>query len=85
MISQVLTIPPRRRDRAIVSYLTPTETDALLAVPDRAAWHGRRDHAVGQLEAGLPVLPGVEPSTAPAAVTEVITGAAMSRRHGVSV
>jgi integrase/recombinase XerD len=32
-ISQVLAIPPRRRERAIVSYLTPDETDALLAAP----------------------------------------------------
>jgi integrase/recombinase XerD len=46
VISQVLAIPPRRRERAIVSYLTPDETDALLAAPDRAAWHGRRDHAL---------------------------------------
>ena len=46
MISQVLAIPPRRRERAIVSYLTPEETDALLAAPDRATWHGRRDHAL---------------------------------------
>jgi integrase/recombinase XerD len=46
VISQVLAIPPRRRDRAIVSYLTPDETDALLAAPDRATWHGRRDHAL---------------------------------------
>src|SRR4051794_13543681 len=46
VISQVLAIPPRRRERAIVSYLTPTETDALLAGPDRVAWHGRRDHAL---------------------------------------
>jgi site-specific recombinase XerD len=45
-ISQVLAIPPRRRERAIVSYLTPDETDALLAAPDRATWHGRRDHAL---------------------------------------
>lgn len=43
---QVLSIPPRRRERAVVSYLTPEETDALLAVPDRASWHGRRDHAL---------------------------------------
>jgi integrase/recombinase XerD len=35
VISQVLAIPPRRRERAIVSYLTPEETDALLAAPDR--------------------------------------------------
>ena len=46
VISQVLAIPPRRRDRAIVSYLTPAETDALLAAPDRGTWHGRRDHAL---------------------------------------
>jgi len=46
IISQVLAIPPRRRERAIVSYLTPAETDALLAAPDRTAWHGRRDHAL---------------------------------------
>jgi integrase/recombinase XerD len=46
VISQVLAIPPRRRERAIVSYLTPDETDALLAAPDRGTWHGRRDHAL---------------------------------------
>ena len=46
VISQVLAIPPRRRNRAIVSYLTPGETDALLAAPDRTTWHGRRDHAL---------------------------------------
>jgi site-specific recombinase XerD len=46
VISQVLAIPPRRRERAIVSYLTPEETGALLAAPDRATWHGRRDHAL---------------------------------------
>jgi integrase/recombinase XerD len=46
VISQVLAIPPRRRERAIVSYLTPQETDAPLAAPDRQTWHGRRDHAL---------------------------------------
>jgi site-specific recombinase XerD len=44
--SQVLAIPQRRHDRAIVSYLTGPETDALLTAPDRATWHGRRDHAL---------------------------------------
>jgi integrase len=44
--SQVLAIPQRRHDRAIVSYLTGPETDALLAAPDRTTWHGRRDHAL---------------------------------------
>ncbi len=46
VISQVLAIPPRRHQRAIVSYLTGAETDALLTAPDRATWHGRRDHAL---------------------------------------
>ncbi|NLH71274.1 MAG: site-specific integrase [Brooklawnia sp.] len=45
-ISQVLAIPQRRHDLAIVSYLTGPETDALLAAPDRTTWHGRRDHAL---------------------------------------
>ncbi|MGO8940840.1 MAG: tyrosine-type recombinase/integrase [Mycobacterium sp.] len=44
--SQVLAIPQRRHDQAIVSYLTNTETDALLAAPDRTTWYGRRDHAL---------------------------------------
>ena len=46
VISQVLAIPPRRRERAVVSYLTPEETDALVAAPGRTTWHGRRDHAL---------------------------------------
>ena len=44
--SQVLAIPQRRHDQAIVSYLTSAETDALLAAPDRTTWYGRRDHAL---------------------------------------
>src|SRR3954452_12294449 len=44
--SQVLAIPQRRHDRAIVSYLTSLETDALLAAPDCTTWYGRRDHAL---------------------------------------
>jgi site-specific recombinase XerD len=57
VISQVLAIPPRRRERAIVSYLTPEETDVLVAAPDRTTWHGRRDHALLLLavQAGLRV------------------------------
>jgi site-specific recombinase XerD len=46
VISQVLAIPPRRRERAIVSYLTPEEAEALVAAPGRESWHGRRDHAL---------------------------------------
>ncbi len=46
MIQRVLGIPPKRFDRAIVSFLTAAETDALVAAPDRATWTGRRDHAL---------------------------------------
>ncbi len=46
LIQRVLAIPPKRLDRAIVSYLTRPETDALIAAPDRTNWLGRRDHAL---------------------------------------
>jgi site-specific recombinase XerD len=46
LIQRVLAIPPKRCDRAIVSYLTQTEADALIAAPDRTTWIGRRDHAL---------------------------------------
>jgi integrase/recombinase XerD len=42
----VLAIPPKRCDRAIVSFLTAEEIDALLAAPGKATWLGRRDHAL---------------------------------------
>ena len=35
-ISRVLAIPPRRFDRAVVTWLTGEELDALLAAPDKA-------------------------------------------------
>jgi len=46
LISRVLAVPTKRYDRAIISYLTAAEVDALLAAPDRARWIGRRDHAL---------------------------------------
>ncbi|WP_406002440.1 tyrosine-type recombinase/integrase [Streptomyces sp. NBC_00829] len=46
VIQRVLAIPPKRFDRAIVNYLTATETDALVAATDRTTWTGRRDHAL---------------------------------------
>jgi site-specific recombinase XerD len=46
IIQRVLAIPPKRRDRAIVAYLTDTEIDALLAAPNRTTWLGRRDHTL---------------------------------------
>ena len=45
-ISRVLAIPPKRFDRALISYLTDAEVDALLACCDQATWTGRRDHAL---------------------------------------
>ena len=46
LIARVLAVPTKRYDRAIVSHLTATEVDALLAAPDRSRWIGRRDHAL---------------------------------------
>jgi integrase/recombinase XerD len=46
LIARVLDIPAKRYDRALVSFLTPAEVDALLAAPDRTTWLGRRDHAL---------------------------------------
>lgn len=45
-IQRVLSIPPKRTDRALVTFLDQQEIDALLAAPDRATWTGRRDHAL---------------------------------------
>lgn len=46
LIQRVLAIPPKRRDRAIVGYLTHDQTTTLLAAPDRTTLLGRRDHAL---------------------------------------
>lgn len=46
LIARVLAIPTKRADTTVVSYLTRTETDAVLAAPDRAGELGRRDHAL---------------------------------------
>ena len=46
IIQRVLAVPPKRFDRTLVSYLTGTEIEALLAAPDRSTWTGRRDHAL---------------------------------------
>jgi site-specific recombinase XerD len=45
-IQRVLSIPPKRTDRALVTFLDQDEIDALLGAPDRATWTGRRDHAL---------------------------------------
>jgi site-specific recombinase XerD len=46
LIARVLAIPPKRQDRAVVTFLNETEVDALLAAADRNRWLGRRDHAL---------------------------------------
>jgi site-specific recombinase XerD len=46
VIARVLAIPTKRCDRAVVSFLTEAEADALLASPDQTTWTGRRDQAL---------------------------------------
>jgi integrase/recombinase XerD len=57
VIARVLAIPPKRFTKAVVSYLTDAETEALLAAPDTSRWIGRRDHALlaVAIQAGLRV------------------------------
>ena len=46
LIARVLAIPPKRRDRPLVSFLEPEEADALLKAPGTGRWTGRRDRAL---------------------------------------
>lgn len=50
-IQRVLAIPTQRSDRAIISYLTREETEALLGACDQNTWLGCRDHALLMLTA----------------------------------
>lgn len=54
-IQRVLAIPPKRFDRALVTFLTEAEAQALVAAPDTTTWTGRRDRAllVLALQTGL--------------------------------
>ena len=45
-IARVLAIPPKRYDKALVTWLTEPELTALLAAPDADTQTGRRDHAL---------------------------------------
>ena len=45
-IARALAIPSKRCDRALVTYLTEPEVQALLAACDQQTWTGRRDHAL---------------------------------------
>jgi len=46
LIQRVLAIPPKRFDKRIVTFLSVTEVDALLAAPDQRRWEGRRDRVL---------------------------------------
>jgi site-specific recombinase XerD len=46
LIARVLAIPPKRFDKATVSFLDDREAAALLTAPDRTTWEGRRDHTL---------------------------------------
>lgn len=46
LIQRVLAIPPKRFDKALITYLTDAQTEALLAAPHRHTRPGRRDHAL---------------------------------------
>jgi len=37
-IQRVLAVPPKRFERALITFLTEPEIDALLAAPDRGTW-----------------------------------------------
>ena len=45
-IQRILAIPSKRQSRALVTFLTKEEIEALLAAPKQATWSGRRDHAL---------------------------------------
>jgi integrase/recombinase XerD len=46
LIARVVAIPDKRTGRAVMTYLSTAEVEAVLASPDRSTWHGRRDHAL---------------------------------------
>lgn len=46
LIQRVLALPHKRTDRALVSFLTTAEIDALLSCPDQTRRIGRRDYTL---------------------------------------
>jgi len=46
IIARVLAMPPKRYERALVTFLTESEVEALLKAPDLRTWTGRRDRAL---------------------------------------
>lgn len=48
-VRRILATPFKRGERPLISYLSTAEVNALLAVPDRRTWYGRRDHVLLQI------------------------------------
>lgn len=46
LCQQILAIPNKRHEHAVVEFLSEEETAALVAAPDQATWIGRRDHTL---------------------------------------
>ena len=46
LIQRVLALPNKRYERSTIAFLTPAETEALLAAPDQWTWAGRRDRTL---------------------------------------
>lgn len=46
LIQHVLALPQKRFERKLVTFLSPAESDALLAMPAQHSWLGRRDRAL---------------------------------------
>ncbi len=55
VIARVLSIPPKRFEKRMITFLTAEEARALIDAPDRTHWEGRRDRAMLTLaiQAGL--------------------------------
>lgn len=45
-IQRILAIPPKRVSRREVEFLSRAEIEAILAVPDKKTWVGRRDYTL---------------------------------------
>jgi integrase/recombinase XerD len=46
LATRILAIPLKREDKKLIGYLTREEVAAILAVPNRSTWTGRRNHAL---------------------------------------
>jgi integrase/recombinase XerD len=46
LVQRVLAIPSKRHDKRQVHFLSRPEIEAIVAVPDRTTWLGRRDHVL---------------------------------------